>query len=123
MIDLATRYTEGVREVLASRCVPWTIVQIGARAEYRFTPEVPRNGGESAAAHDAELDEYMHLFTINRGILMTPFHNMALMSPADKPRRHRPPHRGLRTGDRRAVRSPMKRRPAPVERPRRRGPS
>jgi glutamate-1-semialdehyde 2,1-aminomutase len=82
MIDLATRYTEGVREVLASRCIPWSIVQIGARAEYRFTPDVPRNGGESAAAHDAELDEYMHLYTINRGILMTPFHNMALMSPA-----------------------------------------
>ncbi len=82
MIALATRYTEGVREVLASRCIPWSIVQIGARAEYRFAPEVPRNGGESAEAHDAALDEYMHLYTINRGILMTPFHNMALMCPA-----------------------------------------
>ena len=58
------------------------IVQLGARAEYRFCPTVPRTGNESAAAHDAELDEYLHLYTINRGILMTPFHNMALMCPA-----------------------------------------
>jgi glutamate-1-semialdehyde aminotransferase len=54
---------------------------LGARAEYRFTPSPPVNGGESAAAADTELDEYMHLYTLNRGILMTPFHNMALMSP------------------------------------------
>jgi glutamate-1-semialdehyde 2,1-aminomutase len=70
-----------VQAVLDERDVPWSIVQVGARAEYRFTPTVPRTGGESAAAHDAELDEFMHLYTINRGILMTPFHNMALMCP------------------------------------------
>jgi glutamate-1-semialdehyde 2,1-aminomutase len=82
MLALATRYREGVEEVLDELQVPWTIVQVGARAEYRFTPEVPANGAESAAAHDAALDEYMHLYTVNRGILMTPFHNMALMCPA-----------------------------------------
>jgi glutamate-1-semialdehyde 2,1-aminomutase len=59
-----------------------TVIQVGARAEYRFTPVVPRNGSESAAAHDAGLDEFTHLYTLNRGILMTPFHNMALMCPA-----------------------------------------
>ena len=68
--------------MLTARSVPWSITQLGARAEYRFTPAQPRDGGESAAAADAELDEYMHLYTLNRGILMTPFHNMALMSPA-----------------------------------------
>jgi glutamate-1-semialdehyde 2,1-aminomutase len=67
--------------VLESRRVPWCIVQLGARAEYRFCPEPPRTGGESAAARDAALDEYLHLYTLNRGILMTPFHNMALMCP------------------------------------------
>jgi glutamate-1-semialdehyde 2,1-aminomutase len=56
MIGLAERYTAGVNEVLESRRVPWNIVQLGARAEYRFTPEPPRNGGESAAAHDGDLD-------------------------------------------------------------------
>ena len=81
MTDVATHYTESVRAVLATKAVPWSISQLGARAEYRFTPEPPVTGGESAAAADVELDEYMHLYTLNRGILMTPFHNMALMSP------------------------------------------
>jgi glutamate-1-semialdehyde 2,1-aminomutase len=82
MIEVATRFTAGVQGVLESRGLPWSIVQLGARAEYRFCPEPPRTGGESAAAGDAHLDEYLHLYTINRGVLMTPFHNMALMCPA-----------------------------------------
>jgi glutamate-1-semialdehyde 2,1-aminomutase len=82
MLPLAERFTAGVREVLTTRRVPWSIVQLGARAEYRFTPVPPRNGGESAAAHDAELDSYMHVYLMNRGVLITPFHNMALISPA-----------------------------------------
>jgi glutamate-1-semialdehyde 2,1-aminomutase len=82
MTEVATRYTESVRAALSAQSVPWSITQLGARAEYRFTPAPPANGGESAAAADELLDEYMHLYTVNRGILMTPFHNMALMSPA-----------------------------------------
>ena len=61
--------------------VPWSISQLGARAEYRFARPAPRNGTESAAAHDDELEEYLHLFMSNRGVIMTPFHNMALMCP------------------------------------------
>jgi len=82
MIMVADQYTAGVREVLISRGLPWTITQLGARAEYRFCPRPPRSGGESAAAADSDLDEYLHLYLVNRGILLTPFHNMALMSPA-----------------------------------------
>jgi glutamate-1-semialdehyde 2,1-aminomutase len=82
MIAVATRFTAGVQDVLDGRCLPWSIVQLGARAEYRFCPEPPRSGGESQAAADAQLDEYLHLYMINRGVLMTPFHNMALMCPA-----------------------------------------
>ena len=82
MIAVATRFTAGVQAVLDSRRLPWTVAQLGARAEYRFCPEPPRTGGQSQAAADPELDEYLHLYMINRGILMTPFHNMALMSPA-----------------------------------------
>jgi glutamate-1-semialdehyde 2,1-aminomutase len=81
MIPLAERFTAGVQEVLDSRRMPWNIVQIGARAEYRFSPTPPRNGGEAAAAHDGELDAYMHVYLMNRGVLITPFHNMALMCP------------------------------------------
>jgi len=82
MIAVATRFTAGVRSVLDNRRLPWTIAQLGARAEYRFCPRPPRTGGQSEAAADTDLDEYLHLYMINRGILMTPFHNMALMCPA-----------------------------------------
>ena len=81
MITLATRFREGVEAVLAEHDVPWSIAQLGARAEYRFISPAPRNGTESAAAHDDDLEEYLHLFMSNRGVLLTPFHNMALMCP------------------------------------------
>ena len=82
MISLATRFREGVEQTLRAHDVPWSISQLGARAEYRFTRPAPRTGSESAAAHDDDLEEYLHLFMSNRGVLMTPFHNMALMCPA-----------------------------------------
>jgi glutamate-1-semialdehyde 2,1-aminomutase len=82
MIELADRYVAGVNSVISSRRVPWTITQLGARAEYRFCPIPPRSGGESNAAADPRLDEYLHLYLANRGVLITPFHNMALMCPA-----------------------------------------
>ena len=82
MIGLGGRYAAGVGEVIASRGLPWNVVRLGARAEYRFCPEPPRNGGDSRVAADSELDEYLHLYLANRGVLLTPFHNMALMCPA-----------------------------------------
>lgn len=81
MIELATRFREGVEKVLADAEVPWSIAQLGARAEYRFVDPPPRTGSESAAAHDDDVEEYLHLFMANRGVLLTPFHNMALMCP------------------------------------------
>lgn len=81
MIALATRFTEGVEETLVAYDVPWSISQLGARAEYRFARPAPRTGTESAHAEDEDLEEYLHLFMANRGVLMTPFHNMALMCP------------------------------------------
>ena len=81
MVARCDRFVAGVREVLAARGVPWSIVQLGARAELAFAPEPPRSGGASAALHDTELEDVLHLFMLNRGVLITPFHNMALMSP------------------------------------------
>jgi len=81
MIALCDRYTSDVEALIERYDMPWSISQIGARAEYRFTSPAPVNGTESAAAADDELDEFMHLYMCNRGILMTPFHNMALMCP------------------------------------------
>ena len=57
-------------------------MQLGARAELAFAPDPPRSGGASAALHDAALEDALHLFLLNRGVMITPFHNMALMSPA-----------------------------------------
>jgi glutamate-1-semialdehyde 2,1-aminomutase len=82
MIELAERHERAVRDVIESREVPWHVVRLGARAEYRFRAEPPRTGGEAAAASDPELDAYVHLYLMNRGVLITPFHNMALMCPA-----------------------------------------
>jgi glutamate-1-semialdehyde 2,1-aminomutase len=82
MIPLAERFTEGVERVIAERAAPWHVTRLGCRAEYLFQPNPPRNGGEAAARKDPELDAFIHLYLLNRGILMTPFHNMALMSPA-----------------------------------------
>jgi glutamate-1-semialdehyde 2,1-aminomutase len=81
MIPLAERFEQCVLSVIAEHQLPWIVKRLGCRAEYWFRPTSPRNGGEAAAAVDFELDQYMHLFALNRGILLTPFHNMALISP------------------------------------------
>ncbi|CAG4914379.1 MULTISPECIES: transaminase [Acidithrix] len=81
MNALSAQFASGVQRVIDGADLPWTISTLGARSEYRFTPVLPVSGGESAASADEDLDTYMHLFMANRGILMTPFHNMALMSP------------------------------------------
>lgn len=81
MEPLAARWTDGVRSVYENARLPWHVQQLGCRAEYWFSPP-PKNGAEAAAATDHELDAYFHLFCLNRGVLLTPFHNMALMSPS-----------------------------------------
>jgi glutamate-1-semialdehyde 2,1-aminomutase len=82
MIALRERFAAGVEATIAEHGMPWSIISLGARCEYRYSPEPPRTGAESAAAGDPALDEYLHLYLLNRGVLITPFHNMALMCPA-----------------------------------------
>jgi glutamate-1-semialdehyde 2,1-aminomutase len=82
MSALRERFVAGVEASLGAHGAPWCVVSLGARAEYRFCPEPPRSGRESAAAGDRGLEEYLHLYLLNRGVLITPFHNMALMCPA-----------------------------------------
>ncbi len=82
MIPLAERFAAGVEGAIAKSGVDWHVTRLGCRAEYLFCKQRPRNGGEAAAAADFELERYMHLHALNRGVLLTPFHNMALMSPA-----------------------------------------
>jgi glutamate-1-semialdehyde 2,1-aminomutase len=83
MEALATTFAHGL---------PWSVSQLGARCEYRFMNPAPVNGAESARRADPLLEDYLHLYGVNRGVLLTPFHNMALMWPAttlDQVERHR----------------------------------
>jgi glutamate-1-semialdehyde 2,1-aminomutase len=82
MIPLAQRWTDGVDKAIRAAGLPWHVTRLGARAEYLFGPDRPRNGREAAAMDDFALQQLTHLYALNRGVLLTPFHNMALMSPA-----------------------------------------
>jgi glutamate-1-semialdehyde 2,1-aminomutase len=82
MIARAERFERGVAETIESAGLPWHVTRLGCRVEYLFRPERPRTGSEAAAGGDPLLDRLIHLYALNRGILLTPFHNMALMSPA-----------------------------------------
>jgi len=85
MIPAAERWAGGVAKAITEFGVPWHVTRLGCRAEYQFSPKPPRNGGEAHDAMDFELERFMHLYAMNRGILLTPFHNMALMSPQADP--------------------------------------
>jgi glutamate-1-semialdehyde 2,1-aminomutase len=82
MIELGERFELGVADAIEQHGLPWHVTRLGCRVEYLFSSERPRSGSEAAAAGDPELDRVIHLYALNRGILLTPFHNMALMSPA-----------------------------------------
>ena len=82
MIPLAEQWTDGVAAGIGGAGLPWHVTRLGARAEYLFGATRPRNGREAAAMDDFALQQLTHLYALNRGILLTPFHNMALMSPA-----------------------------------------
>jgi glutamate-1-semialdehyde 2,1-aminomutase len=83
-IPLAEQFTAGVGSVIEKHGLPWNVQRLGCRAEYWFCPP-PRTGAEAAAAMDDELEAFFHLWTLNRGLLLTPFHNMALFSPHHTP--------------------------------------
>jgi glutamate-1-semialdehyde aminotransferase len=82
MVPLAARWEAGVQDAIDRHGAPWSVTRLGARAEYHFMPNPPRDGADQIAHADANLERLLHLWVMNRGVLMTPFHNMALMSPA-----------------------------------------
>ena len=85
MIPMAERWTAGVQKAIKDFGVPWHVTRLGCRAEYLFSAIPPQNGTQAHDAMDFELERFMHLYAMNRGVLLTPFHNMALMSPATAP--------------------------------------
>ncbi|WP_373989172.1 aspartate aminotransferase family protein [Duganella sp. BuS-21] len=84
MFTLAAQLAEGLRDIIARHELPWCVTQIGARTEFQFAASAPRNGTEAQAAMDCELERAIHLYLLNRGLLITPFHNMLLVCPATK---------------------------------------
>jgi glutamate-1-semialdehyde 2,1-aminomutase len=80
-IPLAERWADGVATAIAKHGLPWHVTRLGCRAEYLFGPDAPRNGSQAAAMDDFELQRFTHLWALNRGVLLTPFHNMALVAP------------------------------------------
>ena len=81
MIPLAEHFEYEVKGIMDKYALPWHVTRVGCRVEYLFREKPARNGTEAMAGQDAVLDPLIHLFMLNRGILLTPFHNMALMSP------------------------------------------
>ncbi len=82
MIALGERFERGVAATIEAHGLPWHVTRLGCRAEYLFRAERPVTGSDAAAGIDHVLDRLIHLYALNRGVLLTPFHNMALMSPA-----------------------------------------
>ncbi|HNH12424.1 MAG TPA: aspartate aminotransferase family protein [Rhodocyclaceae bacterium] len=82
MLPLAERLAAGLREIIARHRLPWCVTRVGARCEFQFCSTAPRNGSEAGAADDHELSQAIHLALLNRGAMITPFHNMMLVCPA-----------------------------------------
>ncbi len=82
MMPLAKRFEKGIQDTIDKWSLPWQVTRLGVRIEYSFMPKAPKNGAEVDAHHDPELEKLMHLMALNRGVLITPFHNMSLISPA-----------------------------------------
>ena len=82
MIELGNRWSDGVDAAIKEFNLPWHCNRLGARGEYLFAPTAPKTGRQAADAGDFELEQYIHLRLLNDGFLLTPFHNMALVSPA-----------------------------------------
>ena len=85
MESLAIMWQQGVQEIIDEFGLEWQVSRVGCRGEYSFRATAPKTGAEAAAAEDFELQQFLQLHALNRGILMTPFHNMTLMSPETKP--------------------------------------
>ncbi|MGM9427852.1 aspartate aminotransferase family protein [Hydrogenophaga sp. MI9] len=81
MLALAEHLAAGLRTVIGHHGLPWCVTQVGARTEFQFCPTPPKNGSEADRILDGELEHLIHLGLLNRGVMITPFHNMMLVCP------------------------------------------
>lgn len=82
MLRICSQMAQGLRDSIARHRLPWCVTQVGARCEFQFGPTPPRNGSEAEALMDPALEQLIHLALLNRGVMITPFHNMLLACPA-----------------------------------------
>jgi glutamate-1-semialdehyde 2,1-aminomutase len=81
MIPLAERLSTNLKSLFANHQLQWSVTQIGARTEFQFCAKPPRTGREAEAAFHDSLEKCIHLSLLNRGVMITPFHNMILVCP------------------------------------------
>ena len=82
MLAAADRLEAGLNAALQAHRRPWTVTRLGARMELQFMPETPQDAQAVRAHHDEGMTALMHLYLLNRGIVLTPFHDMMLCSAA-----------------------------------------
>ncbi len=84
MLTICTQLADGLRQCIARHQLPWCVTQVGARCEFQFSAVPPRNGSQAQASFNSELEHLIHLALLNRGVMITPFHNMLLACPATR---------------------------------------
>ena len=82
LFALAKKLEKGITDVIDEYSLPWHVVRVGARVEFMCTPERPKNGGEAAKLIHRSVDQAVHHYLLNHGLIITPFHNMMLICPA-----------------------------------------
>jgi len=82
LIALARKLEKGIADVIIKHGVPWHVVRVGARVEFMCCPDRPHNGGEAARVIHRPIDQAVHHYLLNRGVIITPFHNMLLVCPS-----------------------------------------
>lgn len=73
---------DGITRLIAQLGLPWSVIRLGARLETVFAPNLPTNAEQMRASFDCDLEAALHLGLLNRGFLVTPFHNMLLAGPS-----------------------------------------
>ncbi len=82
MLALARLLEQRLTDAINAHKLPWNITRLGARLELQFCATSPKNAQQARAAQNDTIESAIHLYLLNRGVLLTPFHNMMLICPA-----------------------------------------
>ncbi len=82
VIELARRLERGIADVIIKHGVDWHVTRVGTRVEFMCCPNPPSNGYEASKLIHKPVDQAVHQFLLNRGVVITPFHNMMLVCPS-----------------------------------------